>query len=78
MLVPLGTTNGTTNAVMFGMVLLALRDKDLNVAPGAFPPALKNEDEDAPAWWNFHRRRSLYADGFAAKSHRAAHAISVG
>ena len=71
MFVPLGTTNGTTNAVMFGMVLLALRDNDLNLTPGAFPPALKNEDEDAPAWWNFHRRRSLYADGFAAKSHRA-------
>lgn len=69
--VPLGTTNGTTNAVMFGVVLLALRDNDLNVKPLALPPPLNNQDEDAPAWWNFHRRRSLYADGFAAKSHRA-------
>ena len=25
------TTNGTTNAVMFGVVLMALRDADLNV-----------------------------------------------
>jgi mono/diheme cytochrome c family protein len=70
MLVPLGTTNGTTNAVMFGVVLLAFRDADLNWK-GGFPPLLKNHDHDAPAWWNFHRRRSLYSDGFAAKSHRA-------
>ena len=29
--VPLGSTNGTTNAVMFGVVLMAFRDADLNV-----------------------------------------------
>jgi mono/diheme cytochrome c family protein len=70
MLIPLGTTNGTTNAVMFGVVLLAFRDADLNWK-GGFPPPLTNHDHDAPAWWNFHRRRSLYSDGFAAKSPRA-------
>jgi mono/diheme cytochrome c family protein len=68
-LMPLGTTNGTTNAVMFGVALLALRDPDLNLRPGF--PHLANHDHDAPAWWNFHRRRSLYSDGFAKKSHRA-------
>jgi mono/diheme cytochrome c family protein len=25
---------------------------------------------DAPAWWHYRRRKSLYADGFAAKGHR--------
>src|SRR5205807_7872831 len=69
MLMPLGTTNGTTNAVMFGVALLALRDPDLNPKPGF--PQLTNHDHDAPAWWNFHRRKSLYSDGFAKKSHRA-------
>jgi mono/diheme cytochrome c family protein len=67
---PLGTTNGTTNAVMFGVALLAFRDPDLHVVPG-LPPPLTNHDQDAPAWWNFHRRRSLYSDGFAMKGHRA-------
>lgn len=69
MLMPLGTTNGTTNAVMFGVALLTLRDPDLN--PKAGFPQLTNHDHDAPAWWNFHRRKSLYSDGFAKKSHRA-------
>ena len=69
-LMPLGTTNGTSNAVMFGVALLAMRDPDLNFVP-RLPPPLTNHDHDAPAWWNFHRRRSLYSDGFAAKSHRA-------
>lgn len=68
-LMPLGTTNGTTNAVMFGVALLALRDPDLNPRFGV--PSLTSHDQDAPAWWNFHRRRSLYSDGFAMKTHRA-------
>ncbi len=67
--IPLGTTNGTTNAVMFGVALLALRDPDLNPKLGF--PQITNHDQDAPAWWNFHRRRSLYCDGFAMKTHRA-------
>jgi hypothetical protein len=67
---PLGSTNGTTNAVMFGVALLAFRDADLNWK-GLAPVRLTSHDHDAPAWWNFHRRRSLYSDGFAAKSHRA-------
>jgi len=72
---PLGTTNGTTNAVMFGVALLALRDRDLNVRPGfqmlGVLQHMQSHDLDAPAWWNFHRRRSLYIDGFAQKTHRA-------
>jgi mono/diheme cytochrome c family protein len=71
LLLPLGTTNGTTNAVVFGVALMRHRDADLNLVQR--PPRfdLMHHDMDAPAWWHYRRRRSLYADGFAAKGHRA-------
>jgi len=53
------------------VALLAFRDEQLNFRFGPLPSPTTNHDHDAPAWWNFHRRRSLYSDGFAAKSHRA-------
>lgn len=68
-LFPLGTTNGSTNAVMFGVALMANRDSKLNVTP-AIPIALTHHDHDAPAWWNFKKKQRLYSDGFAAKGHR--------
>jgi mono/diheme cytochrome c family protein len=70
LLLPLGTTVGTTNAVIFGMALMRHRDADLNVV--ARPPRfdLPHHDMDAPAWWHYRTRRGLYADGFAAKGHR--------
>jgi mono/diheme cytochrome c family protein len=66
---PLGTTNGTTNAIMFGMALMSNRDPQLNLKPG-LPPAMTHHDHDAPAWWNFKKKTYLYSDGFAAKGHR--------
>jgi hypothetical protein len=71
MFMPLGTTNGTTNAVMFGVVLLSYRDADLNVYPDRRPPRLTNHDHDAPAWWHVQGKTRLYADNFAPKTHRA-------
>ncbi len=70
LLLPLGTTAGTTNAVIFGVALMRHRDADLNVVQR--PPRfdLLHHDMDAPAWWHYRKRRSLYADGFAAKGHR--------
>jgi len=67
---PLGTTNGTTNAVMFGVALMRHRDPDLSIVQR--PPRfdLVHHDMDAPAWWHYRKRRSLYADGFAPKGHR--------
>jgi hypothetical protein len=67
---PLGTTNGTTNAVMFGVALMRHRDPDLSIVQR--PPRfdLVHHDMDAPAWWHYKKRRSLYADGFAPKGHR--------
>jgi mono/diheme cytochrome c family protein len=70
LLLPLGTTVGTTNAVIFGMALMRHRDADLNIV--SRPPRfdLPHHDMDAPAWWHYRTRRGLYADGFAAKGHR--------
>jgi mono/diheme cytochrome c family protein len=70
LLLPLGTTNGTTNAVIFGVALMRHRDAELNIVQR--PPRfdLVHHDMDAPAWWHYRKRRSLYIDGFAAKGHR--------
>jgi len=70
LLLPLGTTNGTTNAVMFGVALMRHRDRDLTIVQR--PPRfdLVHHDMDAPAWWHYRKRSGLYADGFAPKGHR--------
>lgn len=70
MFMPLGTTAGTTNAVMFGVALMHFRDADLNVLPLRPGPAMVHHDMDPPAWWLMHRKRRIYADGFAQKGHR--------
>ncbi len=70
LLLPLGTTNGTTNAVIFGVALMRHRDAELNIIQR--PPRfdLVHHDMDAPAWWHYRRRTGIYADGFAPKGHR--------
>jgi mono/diheme cytochrome c family protein len=68
-IIPLGTTNGTTNAVIFGVALMANRTPDLKVVPG-LPPRMVHHDHDAPAWWNFKKKQRLYSDGFAEKDYR--------
>lgn len=69
-IVPLGSTNGTTNAVMFGVVLMNYRDADLKWHDERSPPKLVNHDMDAPPWWHFKKKQFMYIDGFASKSHR--------
>lgn len=69
--VPLGTTRGTTNAVMFGVGLMALRDADLNVRIPLIPPRMVHHDMDAPAWWIFRKKTHLYAEAYAPKNHRS-------
>jgi mono/diheme cytochrome c family protein len=71
LVVPLGRSNGTTNAIIFGVVLGAYRDKDLNVHPEYPTPKMIHHDHDAPPWWHVKRKTHLYSDGFAAKSHRS-------
>jgi len=70
MFMPLGNSNGTTNAVMFGVVLMGYRDKDLGIHPERRVPKMTHHDMDAPAWWHFQRKDFIYIDGFAAKGHR--------
>jgi mono/diheme cytochrome c family protein len=68
--VPLGSTNGTTNAVMFGVVLMAFRDANLSVRSDRPVPPMTHHDMDAPPWWHFQRKKMIYIDGFAEKGHR--------
>ncbi|MCU0708124.1 MAG: cytochrome c [Pirellula sp.] len=70
MFMPLGTSNGTSNAVMFGVALMNYRDADLNVHPSRLPAAMVHHDMDAPSWWQFHRKSHIYIDGFAEKGHK--------
>jgi len=70
--IPLGTTRGTTNSVVFGVALGSHRDKDLNLLAISRPVELRHHDMDAPPYWNVHRKQTLYCDGFAPKYHRTA------
>lgn len=67
---PLGSTRGTTNAVMFGVALGALRNADLDVRRDPPIPAFVHHDMDAPPFWNVRRKKRLYCDGFVAKGPR--------
>ncbi len=67
----LGSTHGTTNAVIFGVALGDRRDEDLNIIKPKKLPRYVHHDMDAPPWWHAHRKDRLYIDGFAEKTHRA-------
>lgn len=66
---PLNSTDGTTNAVVFGIAVGASRDKDLNVVSRKVDDFI-HHDMDAPPWWNVKKKTSLYCDGYAPKTHR--------
>lgn len=68
--IPLGRSNGTTNSVIFGVALAALRDKHLNVLEDVERPAYAHHDLDAPPFWNVKKKSRLYYDGFVTKDHR--------
>lgn len=67
---PLGKSNGTTNAVMFGVALMSYRDQELRFDASRRPPKMIHHDMDAPAWWTFKKKKHLYIDGFAQKAPR--------
>ncbi|WP_237729280.1 c-type cytochrome [Schlesneria paludicola] len=67
---PLSTTNGTTNSVVFGIVLGAYRNPDMTVDLQRPFPQLVHHDMDAPPYWNVKKKTSLYADGFSPKTAR--------
>jgi len=67
---PLSTTDGTTNAVIFGVVLGTYRNPDMSVDTKRKLPPLMHHDVDAPPFWNVRKKKSLYADGHAPKTPR--------
>ncbi len=69
--IPHGGTTGTTNAVVFSIVLLQFRNQDLEVVPPKRRLHLPHHDLDAPPLWHYKRKTHLYMDGFAKPSHRA-------
>jgi mono/diheme cytochrome c family protein len=70
LVVPLGHSVGTTNAVIFGVALAAHRDADLNIRPNNRVPQFVHHDMDAPPWWHYRKKDRIYLDGFAEKAHR--------
>lgn len=70
LVMPLGTSNGTTNAVMFGVALMHYRDAELNVHTDRGMPKMVHHDMDAPPWWHFKKKSHIYIDGFAEKGAR--------
>lgn len=70
MVMPLGTSVGTTNAVMFGVALMHYRDDDLNLHSNRFPPPMTHHDHDAPPWWNTSLKQRMYSDNFAPRGPR--------
>ncbi|MBW3541767.1 MAG: cytochrome c [Planctomycetes bacterium] len=68
--IPLGTSNGTTNSVVFGIAVGALRDREMNVDRSRPAENLIHHDMDAPPLWNVRKKTRLYCDGHAPKSHR--------
>ncbi|MES2790720.1 MAG: cytochrome c [Planctomycetota bacterium] len=67
---PLGTTHGTTNSVIFGVALEAKRDVDMKVLRTYTVPAMQHHDLDAPPFWNVKKKSRLYYDGLVKKHHR--------
>lgn len=67
---PLGGTNGTTNAVAFGVALESFRDKDMNVHKEYPLQKLVHHDLDAPPFWLLKKKSHLYYDAFVKKGHR--------
>ena len=67
---PLGTTNGSTNSVIFGVLLSNLRDKNMKIDRSRPTPDVEHHDMDAPPFWNVKKKTRLYIDGHIAKTHR--------
>ncbi len=70
-LFPLGGSNGTTNAVMFGVAVTSVRDRELNFDASRPIPKFVHHDMDAPPWWHVKKKKWLYADGSIENDHRA-------
>lgn len=68
--IPLGRSNGTTNAQVFSEAFIALRDEQLEVVSLPRLPPLVHHDLDPPPLWLAKKKSRLYIDGFVEKTHR--------
>jgi len=69
-LLPLGSSNGTTNAQTFSVVLSSMRDNELNLLEAPRRMKYQHYDLDPPPFWNTKKKSHLYIDGFVPKSAR--------
>jgi mono/diheme cytochrome c family protein len=67
---PLNFHRGVTNAVIFAPVFAALRDPKLGLQYAQHPETLLHHDMNPPPWWNFKKKKRIYADAFAPKTPR--------
>lgn len=68
---PLGRSDGATNAQTFSVLLCGMRDLDLNFDPRRPRPRFQHYDLDPPPLWNTKRKDRLYIDGYVKKTPRA-------
>ncbi|MEM9380711.1 MAG: cytochrome c [Planctomycetota bacterium] len=77
--VPLGGSDGTTNAQVFSVVLASFRDPDLERTSGMRPMlGVVHHDLDAPPLWNVRRKSRLYLDGYVEKDPRVVMQFTLG
>jgi mono/diheme cytochrome c family protein len=69
-LLPLGSSNGTTNAQTASVILSSLRDDELNLLDAPRRMKYQHYDLDAPPFWNTKKKSHLYIDGFVPKTAR--------
>ncbi|MBX9788015.1 MAG: c-type cytochrome [Pirellulales bacterium] len=69
-LIPLGRSNGTTNAQTASVLLSSLRDRELHLLETPRKVPFENYDLDAPPFWNTKKKSHLYIDGFVPKTAR--------
>ena len=87
----LGSTVGTTEATLFGELLLRFREPnmDLKPLPGLVRAGAQNMNRlnahpegllalDAPAWWQLQHKTHLYLDHSVEKNHRTVMQFTLG
>ncbi|HVS12666.1 MAG TPA: c-type cytochrome [Thermoanaerobaculia bacterium] len=67
---PLNFVRGTTNATQFSILLGAMRDEHLDLRMSGPSQEFVHHSIDAPAWWQYARKRRIYWDGMAPKTPR--------
>jgi mono/diheme cytochrome c family protein len=67
---PLSFVRGLTNATQFSILLGAMRDENLELRMSGPSQEYVHHSIDAPAWWQYPRKRRIYWDGMAPKTPR--------